>query len=208
VWQRFSGLFPKVEKLRDNPRGKHNGEWYISGIGISDEATMKQKPLIYKDAEAAEANSSTLVYVLTMINRLPAEERKSLTFKLMSDSKEANFASSASSALPEGDSASTTNFQNAKIENPSINPSSAGIGNIGSATNFSATNTTKNFDTTEIPTFDIGDRLAHVNPTRPPYQWHGRIVEFKHGGAFVLWDEKKEEPMWYALKELRSIMDH
>lgn len=72
-------------------------------------------------------------------------------------------------------------------------------------------NSTKNFPPASVSNLKVGDRVAHVDPTRESYNWHGRITEINGDEAKVYWEERSQRKirggavLKHSLSELRLI---
>ena len=224
VYQRFSALFPKINKKRDTLPGIRTGQFYLSGIAINSnakanieaveaniEATIEAVSLVETNIEAIEAIKPTLAEIQKMIEQLSLEERQQLiSFLTQTETKVVKNGSIASTDQPDSVIASTT-----ASTNGSTNGSIASTDQPESVSAFSIASTDQPEPiTVSSPNqLKVGSRVANIDPSKSSYNWHGTIINIgKYGevhGAEVSWDERKGmkggQVLFHRLEELRMI---
>lgn len=188
IYQRFAELFPKIKKQRENQLRERRGQFYLTGISISEainqkseavsEANSEAETLTQQQCEASEAIEPTLAQIKKIASQLSNSHKKLLIDWLNNSSGNiTQTASLASHPYTEGVTASTT------------------ASTIAS--------------TTASTSLEIGSRVANNNPNNKSYNWHGTIVGFSNGGADVRWQERQGmkggEILWHRLSDLRLL---
>jgi phage/plasmid-associated DNA primase len=227
VFQRFSELFPKIKREEDKSNRGKKGSWYLSGINIGGAtggaiggATGGALAPSQSQGGASGAILSTLRLLIEQLKYLDEQQVTDLVKQL--ESKYGLIAPLAPlvelarveappMAPPEAPLSSTDDL-NAKF---TVNTSSAynegstavvanAIGEIGS---ISQDNHNNFFGNTHP--FKIGSKVAHVDPKRESYNWHGTITEINADKAKVHWEERKGlrggQVLTHRLSDLRLI---
>jgi putative DNA primase/helicase len=238
VYQRFIELFPKAKRLRDSSSIDRKGQFYLDGISfisVSEaseavgEAVGEATARSQSQSEASEAIKGILISISQITNKLkPLEIREALQ-KIAFEDEGGLIASLASladtaravaspTASPLLHSASpkevqvTDPLQTAlAIESPA-NATGAGSiafnASISGETNIKAGDNHNNFFGNTHP-FKIGSKVAHVDPKRESYNWHGTITEINGDKAKVRWEERLGirggQILTHRLSELRLI---
>ena len=85
IHQRFAELFPKIKKQRENQLRERRGQFYLTGISLSEavveansEAIAEAVTLIQQQCEASEAIEPTLAQIKKIANQLSSFHKKQL----------------------------------------------------------------------------------------------------------------------------------
>lgn len=102
IYQRFGVLFPKIGRARESQSLEKKGQWYLSGIGISEaseavsEAVSEAASRSQSGSEASEAVEHTLLQLCNQIEALEPLELRKIMLKIKNSSNVRQTASLAS----------------------------------------------------------------------------------------------------------------
>lgn len=224
VFQRFSELFPKIKREEDKSNRGKKGSWYLSGINIGGAiggATGGALAPSQSQSGASGATLATLRLLIEQLKNLDHQQVEDLVKQLESEHGliaplaplvELARVEAPPMAPPEAPLSSTddpsatftVNTSNAYNEGSTAVVANA-IGEIGSISQ----NNHNNFFADQRPPFKVGSKVAHVDPKRESYHWHGTITAIDGDKAKVRWDERKGmkggQILTHRLSDLRLI---
>ena len=173
ICQRFSELFPKVRKERDNSNPERKGQFYLSGLGFGGSDKILQ-PLAGEEQVANQ--------VINLFQKLSLQEQEIVRQAINFEIKDPKRLHHASPVQLESESASPNASPSASLASPITiteptisNQESHGSVATGIAENISVNNS-KNFTgNSGLPNFRVGDRVLIDFPAAKRY--HGKIGE-------------------------------
>ena len=234
IYQRFAVLFPKISRQIETQIVNRKGQAYLEGIAVSEavgeaseavgepvgEATERSQ----SGGEPGEPVESTLLQLLRQIERIEPLELRKIMLKIKNGSDVGLTASLDSLTLIARAVASPTGSLTASLASPTASPERdqvmyADQSNPQKSTPIQAAtvkqntihsgDATSNFFTPAPSCFNVGDRVAHVDPNNLSHNWHGTILEINELSAKVHWDERKGirggQVLKHKLAELRHI---
>jgi hypothetical protein len=204
IYQRFSDLFPKVRRERDNSNLERKGQFYLSGLGFGGlDETLQSL-----------SEESIGSHILKLFQKLPPNEQEIVRNSLNAENEDKKLLHHDSPACQINDSASPSASPSAshcfpiiEISEPKIsNQSSYGSVATGVANDFTVDNS-KNFPPgASVHDFKIGDRVLIDFPGSKRHGKVGEIVRLKTWEGLEKADVRlpDEKRLWEAqLKWLR-----
>lgn len=184
IYQRFSELFPKVRKERDNSTLHKRGQFYLAGLGlgVSNETTETTKP--------SSQGKSVVDQVLDLFNGLSPEEQREIREKLVAGGNEmekqlriATHVETDTGSLTPSDASHTPSVSDSPVTSTGSLSSSIMSNSVtGNAGNNTVSTTTKNFRSgTGVFDFKEGDRVVIDCPGLKAHGKVGEIMRLKEG---------------------------